>query len=165
MLQEGEFHRVGGEQTIRVAVRVISATNRDLSAMVLQSRFREDLYYRLSVVPIRVPALRERPQDIKALAEYFLDDFCARNNFKQKKLDDSVYPLLESYPWPGNARELRNAIERMAILTAGERLTRDAIPVEIRVQRDPSPRSSVQEARESAERDHILRALGLSREK
>ena len=159
VLQEGEFHRVGGEQTIRVAVRVISATNRDLSAMVLQSRFREDLYYRLSVVPIRVPALRERPQDIKALAEYFLDDFCARNNFKQKKLDDSVYPLLESYPWPGNARELRNAIERMAILTAGERLTRDAIPVEIRVQRDPSPRSSVQEARESAERDHILRAL------
>jgi len=81
VLQEGEFHRVGGEQTIRVAVRVISATNRDLSALVLQSKFREDLYYRLSVVPIRVPALRERPQDIKLLAEYFLDDFCARNNF------------------------------------------------------------------------------------
>jgi two-component system nitrogen regulation response regulator NtrX len=159
VLQEGEFHRVGGEQTIRVAVRVISATNRDLSALVLQSKFREDLYYRLSVVPIRVPALRERPQDIKLLAEYFLDDFCARNNFKQKKLDDAVYPILESYPWPGNARELRNAIERMAILTAGERLTREAIPVEIRVQRDPAPRSSVQEARESAERDHILRAL------
>jgi len=159
VLQEGEFHRVGGEQTIRVAVRVISATNRDLSALVLQSKFREDLYYRLSVVPIRVPALRERPQDIKLLAEYFLDDFCARNNFKRKKLDDSVYPLLESYPWPGNARELRNAIERMAILTAGERLAREAIPVEVRVQRDAGPRSSVQEARESAERDHILRAL------
>jgi two-component system nitrogen regulation response regulator NtrX len=159
VLQEGDFHRVGGEQTIRVAVRVISATNRDLRALVLQSKFREDLYYRLSVVPIRVPALRERPQDIKLLAEYFLDDFCARNNFKQKKLDDAVYPILESYPWPGNARELRNAIERMAILTAGERLTREAIPVEIRVQRDPAPRSSVQEARESAERDHILRAL------
>jgi two-component system nitrogen regulation response regulator NtrX len=159
VLQEGEFHRVGGEQTIRVAVRVVSATNRDLSALVLQAKFREDLYYRLSVVPIRVPALRERPQDIKLLAEYFLDDFCARNNFKQKKLDDSVYPILESYPWPGNARELRNAIERMAILTAGERLTREAIPVEIRVQREPGPRSSVQEARESAERDHILRAL------
>src|ERR1022692_3632099 len=116
VLQEGEFHRVGGEQTIRVAVRVISATNRDLSALVAQSKFREDLYYRLSVVPIRVPALRERPQDIKLLAEYFLDDFCARNNFKPKTLDDSVYPILESHPWPGNARELRNAIERMAIL-------------------------------------------------
>jgi len=159
VLQEGEFHRVGGEQIIRVAVRVISATNRDLSALVQQGKFREDLYYRLSVVPIRVPALRERPQDIKLLAEYFLDDFCTRNNFKQKKLDDSVYPILESYPWPGNARELRNAIERMAILTPGERLTREAIPVEIRIQRDSGPRSSVQEARESAERDHILRAL------
>src|SRR5450755_3284124 len=159
VLQEGEFHRVGGEQTIRVAVRVISATNRDLNALVAQAKFREDLYYRLSVVPIRVPSLRERPQDIKLLAEYFLDDFCARNNFRQKKLDDAVYPMLESYSWPGNARELRNAIERMAILTAGERLTRDAVPVEIRVQRDTGPRSSVQEARESAERDHILRAL------
>jgi len=158
VLQEGEFHRVGGEQTIRVAVRVISATNRDLSALVAQSKFREDLYYRLSVVPIRVPALRERPQDIKLLAEYFLDDFCARN-FKPKTLDDSVYQILEAHSWPGNARELRNAIERMAILTAGERLTREAIPVEIRLQRDPGPRSSVQEARESAERDHILRAL------
>jgi two-component system nitrogen regulation response regulator NtrX len=159
VLQEGEFHRVGGEQTIRVAVRVISATNRDLNALVAQSKFREDLYYRLSVVPIRVPALRERPQDIKLLAQYFLDDFCARNNFKAKVMDDGVYPLLESYPWPGNARELRNAIERMAILTAGDRLTRDAVPVEIRVQRDAGPRSSVHEARESAERDHILRAL------
>ncbi|MFN7997352.1 MAG: sigma-54 dependent transcriptional regulator [Bryobacteraceae bacterium] len=159
VLQEGEFHRVGGEQIIRVAVRVISATNRDLGALVAQAKFREDLYYRLSVVPIRVPALRERPQDIKLLAEYFLDDFCARNNFKPKALDISVYPMLESYAWPGNARELRNVIERMAILTTGERLTRDSVPVEIRVQRDAGPRSSVQEARESAERDHILRAL------
>ena len=159
VLQEGEFHRVGGEQTIRVAVRVISATNRDLSALVAQSKFREDLYYRLSVVPIRVPSLRERPPDIRPLADYFLEEFCARNNFKPKTLDDSVYAVLESYAWPGNARELRNAIERMAILTPGERLTRDAIPVEIRVQRDAGPRSSVQEARESAERDHVLRAL------
>jgi two-component system nitrogen regulation response regulator NtrX len=159
VLQEGEFHRVGGEQTIRVAVRVISATNRDLAALVAQSKFREDLYYRLSVVPIRVPALRERPQDIRLLAEYFLEDFCARNNFKPKILDPSVYALLESYPWPGNARELRNVIERMAILTTGDRLTRDAIPVEVRLQRDSAPRSTIQEARESAERDHILRAL------
>ncbi|MGA2132271.1 MAG: sigma-54 dependent transcriptional regulator [Bryobacteraceae bacterium] len=159
VLQEGEFHRVGGEQIIRVSVRVISATNRDLGTLVTQAKFREDLYYRLSVVPIRVPSLRERPQDIKLLAQYFLDDFCARNNFKPKTLDDAVYPLLESYPWPGNARELRNAIERMAILTTGDRLTRDSVPVEIRVQRDAGPRSSVQEARESAERDHILRAL------
>ncbi|MGP8247782.1 MAG: sigma-54-dependent transcriptional regulator [Bryobacteraceae bacterium] len=159
VLQEGEFHRVGGEQIIRVSVRVISATNRDLAALVSQERFREDLYYRLSVVPIRVPALRERPHDVRLLAEYFLEDFCVRNNFHAKKLDDTVFPLLETYPWPGNARELRNVVERMAILTQGDRLTRDSIPVEIRVQREAGPKSTIQEARESAEREHILRAL------
>jgi len=159
VLQEGEFHRVGGEQIIRVNVRVISATNRDLSGMVAADKFREDLYYRLSVVPIRVPALRERPHDIRLLAEYFLEDFCDRNNFKRKHLDEMVFCVLESYPWPGNARELRNVVERMAILTPGERLTRDCIPVEIRVQREAGPKSTIQEARESAEREHILRAL------
>jgi two-component system, NtrC family, nitrogen regulation response regulator NtrX len=159
VLQEGEFHRVGGEQIIKVSVRVISATNRDLSAMVEAEKFREDLYYRLSVVPIRVPALRERPHDIKLLSEYFLEEFCSRNNFKRKSLDESVFAMLESYSWPGNARELRNVIERMAILTPGERLTRDAIPVEVRVQREAGPKSTIQEARESAEREHILRAL------
>src|SRR5215831_19196947 len=159
VLQEGEFHRVGGEQIIKVNVRVISATNRDLSAMVEAERFREDLYYRLSVVPIRVPALRERPHDIRLLSEYFLEEFCVRNNFKRKMLDESVFPMLESYHWPGNARELRNVIERMAILTSGERLTRESIPVEVRVQRDGGPKSTIQEARESAEREHILRAL------
>src|SRR5438067_433780 len=159
VLQEGEFHRVGGEQIIHVNVRVISATNRDLAGMVAQEKFREDLYYRLSVVPIRVPSLRERPHDIRLLAEYFLEDFCTRNNFKRKVLDESVFPMLENYTWPGNARELRNVIERMAILTPGERLTRDAIPVEVRVQRETGPKSTIQEARESAEREHILRAL------
>ena len=159
VLQEGEFHRVGGEQIIRVSVRVISATNRDLAALVLQNKFREDLYYRLSVVPVRVPALRERPHDIRLLAEYFLEDFCARNNFKPKMLDETVFPAFEVYAWPGNARELRNVVERMAILTQGERLTRESIPIEIRVQREAGPKSTIQEARESAEREHILRAL------
>jgi two-component system, NtrC family, nitrogen regulation response regulator NtrX len=159
VLQEGEFHRVGGEQIIRVTVRVISATNRDLGGMVSQDKFREDLYYRLSVVPIRVPALRERPHDIRLMAEYFLEEFCSRNNFKRKTLDESVFPLFESYAWPGNARELRNVVERMAILTTGERLTRDSIPVELRVHRESGPKSTIQEARESAEREHILRAL------
>ena len=92
VLQEGEFHRVGGEQIIRVSVRVVSATNRDLAAMVAAEKFREDLYYRLSVVPIRVPALRERPHDIRLLAEYFLEEFCARNNFKRKVLDETRVP-------------------------------------------------------------------------
>jgi two-component system nitrogen regulation response regulator NtrX len=159
VLQEGEFHRVGGEQTIRVSVRVISATNRDLGELAASGRFREDLYYRLSVVPIRVPALRERARDIPLLAQYFLEEFCTRNNFKPKHMDDSVYPVLEAYSWPGNARELRNAIERMAILTPGDHLTSASIPIEIRMQKEASPRSTIQEARESAEREHILRAL------
>jgi two-component system nitrogen regulation response regulator NtrX len=159
VLQEGEFQRVGGEHTIRVSVRVVSATNRDLTEMVAQQKFREDLFYRLSVVPIRVPSLRERPQDLRALAEYFLEEFCSRNNFKPRSIDEAVYPLFERYPWPGNARELRNIIERMAILTPGERLTAESVPVELRVERGGGPKSSVQEAREGAEREHLLRAL------
>jgi two-component system, NtrC family, nitrogen regulation response regulator NtrX len=159
VLQEGEFHRVGGEQIIHVSVRVVSATNRDLNSMVSQEKFREDLFYRLSVVPIRVPALRERPHDIRLMAEYFLEEFCSRNNFRPKTLEEGVIPMLEAYAWPGNARELRNVVERMAILTAGEKITRDSIPVELRMQRETGPKSTIQEARESAEREHILRAL------
>jgi len=159
VLQEGEFHRVGGEQTIRVTVRVISATNRDLSAMVSQGKFREDLFYRVSVVPIRVPALRERPQDIAPMAEYFLEDFCARNGFRAKAFDPEVWEAFEEYSWPGNARELRNVVERMAILSHGDLLNASAIPLELKLQKETGPRSSVQEARESAEREHVLRAL------
>jgi two-component system nitrogen regulation response regulator NtrX len=159
VLQEGEFHRVGGEQTIRVAVRVISATNRNLTDLVAQQKFREDLYYRLCVVPIRVPSLRERPNDIAPLADYFLHDFCTRNNFHSKQIEAETYNVLEAYSWPGNARELRNLIERMAILTAGDRLTPEAAPIEIRMGQDSAPRSNLKEARESAEREHIMRAL------
>jgi transcriptional regulator with GAF, ATPase, and Fis domain len=159
VLQEGEFHRVGGEQAVRVSVRVISASNRELSGLVAQRQFREDLFYRLCVVPIRVPPLRERPEDIRPLAEYFLEEFCARNNFKPKSIEGSVFPLLKSYAWPGNARELKNAIERMAILTAGERLSAESVPLEIRMPKDVGARSSLQETRDSAEREHIRRAL------
>jgi two-component system nitrogen regulation response regulator NtrX len=159
VLQEGEFHRVGGEQPIRSSVRVISATNRDLPAVVAQKRFREDLYYRLCVVPIRVPPLRERLADIRPLAEYFLAEFCQRNSFKSKTIDDEVFPMLEMFTWPGNARELRNVIERMAILTPGDQLTPESVPLELRMPRDAAPRSSVQDARDAAEREHLLRAL------
>ncbi len=162
VLQEGEFHRVGGEQAIRVSVRVISATNRDLSALVEKKQFREDLYYRLCVVPIRVPPLRERPGDVRPLSEYFLEEFCKRNNFRPKSIADEVYPVLEQFPWPGNARELRNVIERMAILTAGETIGLESVPLEIRMPRDQAPRSTLHEARDAAERDHILRALEAS---
>ena len=159
VLQEGEFHRVGGEQIIRVSVRVVSATNRDLAAMVAQGKVREDLYYRVSVVPIRVPALRERPQDVKPMAEYFLEDFCVRNGFRRKAFDTAVWEAFEAYRWPGNARELRNVVERMAILSEGDLLTTATLPLELKLQKESAPRSSVQEARESAEREHVLRAL------
>jgi two-component system nitrogen regulation response regulator NtrX len=140
-------------------VRVISATNRDLTQMVAQQKFREDLYYRLCVMPIRVPPLRERAEDIQPLADYFLDEFCRRNNFRRKAIDPEVLPILEDYAWPGNARELRNAIERMAILTPGEQITAASVPVDLRTSPAAAPRSSLHHARESAERDHILRAL------
>jgi two-component system nitrogen regulation response regulator NtrX len=159
VLQEGEFHRVGGEQNIKVNVRVISATNRDLSQLVLQGKFREDLFYRVSVVPIRVPALRERPQDLRPMAEYFLEDFTRRNSFRPRCIDPEVFEAFEHYHWPGNARELRNMVERMAILTTGERITRAAIPVELRLARETGTKSTVHEAREQAEREHLLRAL------
>lgn len=159
VLQEGEFHRVGGEQTIRVSVRVVAATNKDLTAMVSQDKFREDLYYRVSVVPIRVPALRERPQDVRPMAEYFLDEFCARNGFRRKTFDAAVWESFEAYRWPGNARELKNVVERMAILSEGDLLTTATLPLELKLQRESGARSSVQEARESAEREHVLRAL------
>jgi len=157
VLQEGEFQRLGSEQSVRVSVRVVSATNRNLADLVAQNKFREDLFYRLSVVPIRVPPLRERSDDIRALAGYFLDEFCARNNFKPKRIDEDVFEVLESYAWPGNARELKNTIERMAILTPGDQLTVESIPLEIRLK--PQQQSSLQQTREAAEREKILKAL------
>jgi two-component system nitrogen regulation response regulator NtrX len=159
VLQEGEFHRVGSEESIRVSVRVVSATNRNLSDLVAGGRFREDLYYRLCVVPVRVPSLRERPTDIRPLAEYFLAEFCARNNFHPKSLDDSVFAALEAWHWPGNVRELRNTIERMAILTPGDHIGEQSVPAEIRDRNQPSLKSSVRETRQSAERDFIRRTL------
>src|SRR5579884_1730616 len=159
ILQEGEFHRVGGEQPVHVNVRVLSATNRDLTVMVAQGKFRQDLFYRLCVVPIRVPALRERPADIRAMADYFLDEFCQRNNFRRRELDDEVYEALEEWQWPGNVRELRNTIERMAILTPCDRIPLDAVPAEIRIGHREAVASNLRETRASAERDHILRVL------
>jgi two-component system, NtrC family, nitrogen regulation response regulator NtrX len=159
VLQDGELQRVGGEHPIRVAARVISATNRRLGELVSARRFREDLYYRLSGVPIRVPALRERLQDIDELVSYFLSEFCARNNFRPRAIDPETVSLLHGYSWPGNIRELRNVVERMAILTAGDRITPDAIPLEVRS--TPVTRSAVglQEVRDSAERQRIRQAL------
>ena len=158
VLQDGEFQRLGGEQSIRVTVRVISATNRRLDELIADGKFRQDLFYRLSVVPIRVPALRERREDVRDLVAYFLAEFCARNNFKPKTMDDDVLPVLERYDWPGNVRELRNAVERMAILTPGNRITVDSVPLEIRLP-SASAVTGLHGVRDAAERDRIVEAL------
>jgi two-component system nitrogen regulation response regulator NtrX len=159
ILQDGELQRVGGEQPIRVTVRVVSATNRRLDELIADGRFREDLYYRLSVVPIRVPALRERLQDIGELVSYFLAEFCARNNFKPREIDADVVTQLERYSWPGNVRELRNVVERMAILTPGDRITVESIPLEIRQSQTTRTTNGLQGVRDSAERERIRQAL------
>ena len=163
VLQDGDFQRVGGERSLRVSVRVIAATNRDLSALVERKEFREDLFYRLSVVPIRIPPLRERPEDIPDLVEYLLADFCARNNFKPKTIDSQALRMLAGYAWPGNVRELRNVVERMAILAPETRIAADLLPLEIRMPGAGAGPSSLQQARETAERDRIRQALELSR--
>jgi two-component system nitrogen regulation response regulator NtrX len=159
VLQDGELHRVGGEQPVRVTVRVVSATNRRLDELIASGKFREDLYYRLSVVPIRVPALRERLDDLGELVSYVLAEFSARNNFRPREIDPEVVRVFERYRWPGNVRELRNVVERMAILTADDRITVEAIPVEIRQPQAARAASGLQEVRDAAERDRIRQAL------
>jgi two-component system nitrogen regulation response regulator NtrX len=159
VLQDGELQRVGGEQTIKVTARAVSATNRRLDELVADGKFREDLFYRLSVVPIRVPALRERLQDIPELVAYFLSEFCARNNFRPRTIEPEAVALLARYAWPGNVRELRNVVERMAILAPGDRLTAEAIPVEVRSAQTPRAATGLQEVRDSAERERIRQAL------
>jgi two-component system, NtrC family, nitrogen regulation response regulator NtrX len=159
VLQEGEFQRVGGGETLHATVRVISATNQDLPFLVKQKKFRQDLYYRLSVVPIRVPPLRERMEDVPLLGENFLEDFCRRNNFKSKRIEDDVWTALRAYRWPGNVRELRNVIERMAILSFSEIITMESVPMEIRIPPETGLRASLEEARDNAERNQIRQVL------
>jgi DNA-binding NtrC family response regulator len=117
VLQEGEFERVGGSETLRVDVRVVAATNKDLAAELAAGRFREDLYYRLAVVPVEIPPLRERRDDIPALTLHFLESTAAANDRRVKRLADAGLALLLAHDWPGNVRELRNVIERLVILT------------------------------------------------
>ena len=159
VLQDGEVQRLGGEQTIRVSARVVSATNRALDQLVAGGDFREDLYYRLSGFPIRVPALRERLADIDELVPYFLAEFCSRNNFRPRAVDRAVLDVLARYHWPGNVRELRNVVERMAIIAAGDRITIETVPVEVRMPPPSRPAAGLQEVRDAAERDRIRRAL------
>ncbi len=116
VLQEGEFERVGGTKTIRVDVRIVSATNQDLGRLVREKRFREDLYYRLNVITVPVPPLRQRQEDIPMLAHHFLRVYAAKNNRRLEGFSEDALRRLEAYAWPGNVRELENAVERAVVL-------------------------------------------------
>ena len=122
VLQDQAFEPVGGS-TIRVDVRVIAATNKDLRSEIAAGRFREDLYFRLNVVPIRVPPLRERAEDIPALARHFVDHF-ARQYGRARRIAPDAFAVLAAYRWPGNVRELRNLLERLVILAPGDEIGR-----------------------------------------
>ena len=128
VLQEREFERVGDTQTIRVDTRVVAASNRDLLAEVEANRFREDLYYRLNVVPIQLPPLRERPEDIQELVAHFLAYYNEENDRYVVHIQPAALAALESYDWPGNVRELQNYIERSVVLATGDELTCDLLP-------------------------------------
>ena len=114
--------RVGGSLPIHTDARVVAATNQDLADMVRQRRFREDLYYRLNVVTVEIPPLRERAEDILLLAEHFLNDFCRRARRKTPEISPAAQQRLKGHPWRGNVRELRNLMERLAYLSAGDRI-------------------------------------------
>jgi len=161
VLQEQTFQKVGGQQPIVVDVRVIAATNKDLEAEIAANSFRSDLFYRLNVIPIEVPPLRARGNDVILLAEYFLRRFAAETASEKKRLSAGAASKLRAYHWPGNVRELRNVIERLAILLKSTTIeaedivlgTRNALPAEV------DPGLTLREARDEFEKQYILARL------
>ena len=142
VLEEQEFERVGGGQTVRVDVRIISATNKNLQEEIQSDNFREDLYYRLNVVPLHILPLRERTTDLPLLIDYFLSRFCRENEKPKMTVDANAIEVLSGYGWPGNVRELRNMVERLVILCPHEIIGVDDLPVELNRRGDPSQISS-----------------------
>ena len=135
VIQEREFMRLGGVDTIKVDVRIIAATNIDLKSMVEDGRFREDLYYRLHVIKVELPPLRDRPDDVRLLAHHFLDKYGPENDKEGLELTPDALDLMEEYDWPGNVRELENAIERAVVLATGTRIGPELIPDAVRTSR------------------------------
>jgi len=157
-IQEGEVRRVGSDRPIKVNVRIVAATNRDAKALVAEGKFREDLYYRLSVIPILLPPLRERREDIPTLTDLFLKEFSISYGKKPKTLTASATEVLCSYYWPGNIRQLRNMMERLVITCPGESIAARDLPAEIRAVPRPSTLNLVENI-QRVERDVINRAL------
>jgi DNA-binding NtrC family response regulator len=163
-LQEREFDRVGGVRPIKVDVRIIAATNRDLDEAVKKDRFREDLYHRLNVIPIALPPLRERSQDIAPLSQYFLRRFSSESKKSFVEITKEALAKLDAYHWPGNVRELANTIERAVVLGSGPSLTIQDLPGRIAATegRMSSNNLSYREAMEATRRDLVLKALAQS---
>jgi two-component system nitrogen regulation response regulator NtrX len=161
VLQEQTFQKVGGQQTISVDVRVIAATNKNLESEIANGSFRSDLYYRLNVVPIEVPPLRARANDVTLLAEHFLRRFAAETGSPKKRLSSGAASKLRAYYWPGNVRELRNVIERMAILMKGEVIEPEDVQLGAAVAATPQidARLTLKEARDEFEKQYILSRL------
>ncbi|UCD64660.1 MAG: sigma-54-dependent Fis family transcriptional regulator, partial [Candidatus Zixiibacteriota bacterium] len=165
VLQQKNFERLGGTKTVDVDVRVIAATNMDLNELIRCKKFREDLYYRLSVFPIHIPALRERPDDVQELAEYFIDKYCREMRKPKKSLSREAIKLLERYHWPGNVRELQNTVERAVILAEGKKVTPDHLAIrlrrtgEIQLREGAGLKDIGAHAQRSAERAAIIRVL------
>ncbi|HUT78424.1 MAG TPA: sigma-54 dependent transcriptional regulator [Polyangia bacterium] len=164
-LQSGEISRVGGQQTVNVDVRVVAATNRDLESQVKAGAFREDLFFRLNVVPLRAPPLRDRPGDVPLLLATFIDRFCKENGYRVKPVVDEALRRLAAYSWPGNVRELKNVAERLVIM-GGERIGVEDLPEGIYGARPgpiapigEGPRPSLRDFREAAERRFVLETL------
>ncbi len=132
VLQEGEFERLGGSSTIKVDVRLLTATHKNLEQMVEEGGFRQDLFFRLSVVPLHLPPLRNRPMDIPTLAEHFLNHFCKKNRKDIRSFESEAMEALLAYQWPGNIRELENAIERAVILCLEEKIALTHLPLQVR---------------------------------
>jgi formate hydrogenlyase transcriptional activator len=162
VLQEREIERVGSDRPISVDVRVVAATHRDLNELVAEGRFRQDLLYRLNIVPIDMPSLRERAADIPLLVEYFIDRFGKKAGKKFKTINRKTLQLFQAYGWPGNVRELQNVIERAVILSDGDIFSVD----ETWVKREPpqvaSPRAALNGALLKKEKEMIEAALAES---
>lgn len=167
VLEEQEYRRVGGDESIKCNVRIVSATNRDLELRVQEGDFREDLFYRLNVVPVELPALRERRDDIPILAEHFLEHFCRRHNRQAKRLAPAAMQSLSNRVWPGNIRQLRNFIERLVIAVTDDTIGSDDLPAEARSV-GTAPVGNLNEVVAEAEKNAISAALaqcGYHREK
>jgi two-component system NtrC family response regulator len=162
VLETGRFARVGGEQQLESDARIVSATNKDVRQIIAEQSFREDLYYRLNIVPIHVPALRQRRDDIPLLVEHFLNHFCQRHRRPQKKIASDAMPVLIAANWPGNVRQLRNVVERLVVTVMEDVIVAEHLPGDIRAANLCHPRSptrTLAEVAEEAEKDAILVAL------